>query len=133
SFAAASGRRVDLVLAAESSLVRISGNLPTQPQSSFPVTATASNGNDGDAVDQSVITTGTNFRADKRGLYALENTDLFNLVVIPPYTTAGDIEAQALADTISYVEEKRAVLIMDPPSGWSNLANAVTGAKGASF
>jgi len=133
SFGTASARRVDLVLAAESSLVRFSGNLPTQPQSSFPVTATATNGNDGDAVDQSVITTGTNFRADKRGLYALENTDLFNLVVIPPYTAAGDIEAQVLSDTVSYVEEKRALLIMDPPAGWTSIANAVAGAKAAAF
>jgi phage tail sheath protein FI len=133
SFATGSARRVDLVLAAESSLVRFTGNLPTQPQNSFPVTATASNGNDGDAIDQSVITTGTNFQADKRGLYALEQADLFNLVVIPPYTNAGDIEAQVLSDAIAYVEAKRAILIMDPPAAWSNLANAVTGAKAGSF
>jgi Bacteriophage tail sheath protein len=133
SFAPGSARRVDLVLAAQSTLVVFNGSLPTQPQSSFPVTATAANGNDGDAIDQSVITTGANFRDNKRGLYALENADLFNLVVIPPYTAAGDVEAQALADTISYVEEKRAVLVMDPPAGWTTLDNAVTGASAASF
>jgi phage tail sheath protein FI len=80
-----------------------------------------------------VITTGANFRDNKQGLYALENADLFNLVVIPPYTSAGDIDAQVLSDTIAYVEEKRAVLIMDPPSGWTSLDNGVTGASAASF
>jgi phage tail sheath protein FI len=133
SFAPSSGRRVDLVLAQQSSLVVMTGTLPTQPQSSFPVTATASGGNDGDPIEKSVITTGTNFRDDKRGLYALEKADLFNLVVIPPYTNTGEIEAQVLSDTISYVEEKRAVLIMDPPAAWSSVGNAVTGAKAGSF
>ena len=133
SFDPASARRVDLVLAAQSTLVTMTGTLPTQPQSSFPVTATASNGNDGNAIDASVITSGANFRSNKQGLYALENADLFNLVVIPPYTAGGDIDAQVLSDTIAYVEEKRAVLIMDPPAGWTTLDNAVTGASAASF
>ena len=86
SFAVASPRRVDLVLAAESTLVRSTGSLPTSPQSSFPVTATATNGNDGDPVDAALYTTGANLRTDKKGLYALENADLVNLLVIPPYT-----------------------------------------------
>ena len=34
------------------------GSLPTSPQSSFPVTATATNGNDGDPVDAPLFTTG---------------------------------------------------------------------------
>jgi len=80
-----------------------------------------------------VITTGTDFRANKQGLYALENADLFNLVVIPPYTSDGEIDANVLSDTIAYVEEKRAVLIMDPPAAWTSLDNAVSGASNAAF
>jgi phage tail sheath protein FI len=133
SFDTGSPRRVDLVLLQESNLVRMSGTLPTQPQSSFPVTQAAANGNDGNAVDQAVYTTGANLRTNKKGLYALEKADLFNLVVIPPYTSTGEIDAQVLADTISYVEERRAVMIMDPPAAWSSLDNAVTGASAASF
>jgi phage tail sheath protein FI len=133
SFAALSPRRVDLVLAADSSLVVVTGSLPTQQQSSFPVTQTASNGNDGDPIDGSVITTGANFRANKRGLFALENADLVNLLVVPPYTNTGEVESQVLADTISYAEERRAVMIMDPPAAWSSLDNAVTGASNAAF
>jgi phage tail sheath protein FI len=133
SFDPGSAREVDIVLAQQSTLVVMTGTLPTQPQTSFPVTATASTSNDGNPIDATVITTGTNFRDNKQGLYALENADLFNLVVIPPYTSGGDIDAQVLSDTIAYVEEKRAVLIMDPPSGWTSLGNAVTGASNAAF
>jgi phage tail sheath protein FI len=133
SFAAGSARRVDLVLANESTLVRQKGALPTQPQSSFPVTATASNGNDGDPVDAALFTTGANLRANKHGLYALENADLVNLIVIPPYTSGGDVDAQVLTDTIAYAVERRAVVIMDAPAGWTNVDNAVTGASAASF
>jgi phage tail sheath protein FI len=133
SFAPLSPRRVDLVLEAESTLVLQTGALPTQPQSSFPVTQAAANGNDGDAIEAGVITTGASFRANKKGLYALENADLVNLLVIPPYTTTGEIESQVLADAISYAEERRAVMIMDPPAAWTSLDNAVTGASSASF
>ncbi len=133
SYAAGSPRRVDLVLAAESSLVRVTGTLPTQPQSSFPVTANATNGNDGDPVDAPLYTTGANLRDNKKGLYALENADLVNLLVIPPYLSTGEIDSTVLTDTIAYAEERRAVVIMDPPAAWTSLDNAVTGASAASF
>ena len=133
SFAPLSARRVDLVLEAESTLVRMSGDLPTDPQSSFPVTEDATDGNDGAAVDQDDYTTGTDFRTDKRGLYALEKADLVNLIVVPPYTDDGEIEDQVLTDTISYAEERRAVMIIDPPAAWTSLDNAVTGGSAASF
>jgi Bacteriophage tail sheath protein len=127
SFAPGSARRVDLVLASQSSLVRTTGSLPTQPQSSFPQTATASNGNDGDPIDAGLFSGGT-LRANKRGLYALENADLVNLIVIPPYTSGGEIDSSVLADAISYAVERRAVVIIDPPAAWTSVDNAVTGA-----
>jgi phage tail sheath protein FI len=130
SFATTSPRRVDLVLTNESSLVRQSGSPPTQPQSSFPVDATASNGNDGDPIDNTVITGGT-LRANKKGLFALEKSDLFNLLVIPPYRSDGDVDGAVLTDAISYATERRAVVIVDPPVGgasaWSDIDKAVSG------
>jgi phage tail sheath protein FI len=133
SFASESPRRVDRVLAAESTLVRMTGSLPTQPQSSFPQTATATNGNNGAAVDATVYTTGSNLRTNKRGLYALEKADLVNLIVIPPYTGTGEVDSQVVSDTISYALERRAIVIMDPPAGWGTIDQAVTGASAASF
>jgi uncharacterized protein len=134
SFAPASPRRVDLVLENESKLVRQTGALPTSPQSSFPTTAAATGGNDGDPVDNTVFTGGT-LRANKKGLFALEKADLFNLLVIPPYRSDGDIDGGVLTDAISYATERRAVVIIDPPigggSGWTDLDKAVAG--GGSF
>ena len=127
SFATASPQRYDKVLANQSTLVVATGSLPTQPQSSFPVTANATGGNDGNPVDASLYTGGT-LQADKKGLYALENTDLVNIIVIPPYTSTGEIDSSVLTDTIAYAVERRAMMIVDPPVAWASLANAVTGA-----
>ncbi|MEO5577210.1 MAG: phage tail sheath subtilisin-like domain-containing protein [Gaiellaceae bacterium] len=133
SFAVGSPRRVDLVLAAESTLVRMTGALPTQPQSSFPVTQAAANGNDGNPLDKLLYTTGANLRANKKGLYALEKVDLVNLVVVPPYTAGNDVDSDVLADTISYATERRAVVVMGPPAAWLTIGDAETGATAASF
>jgi Bacteriophage tail sheath protein len=127
SFATGSPRRYDNVLKNQSTLVVSTGSLPTNPQSSFPVNATASGGNDGDPIDGTLFSGGT-LRADKRGIFALENADLVNIVVIPPYTSAGEIDSSVLADTISYAVERRAMVIIDPPAAFSSLDNAVTAA-----
>jgi phage tail sheath protein FI len=69
----------------------------------------------------------------KKGLYALEDADLVNLIVIPPYTAAGDVATLVITDAIAYAEARRAVMIMDPPSAWTTVTAAETGAKAASF
>ena len=126
-----SARRVDSVLANESSLVRVTPPLPTQAQSAPVTTGTFTNGNDGDPIDNTVITGGS-LRASKKGLFALEKADLFNLLVIPPYRTDGDIDAAVLTDAVAYATERRAMVIVDPPvgggAGWSDLDKAVAGA-----
>jgi phage tail sheath protein FI len=133
SFAPTSTRRVDLVLAQDSNLVVMTGELPTQPQSPFPTTATATNGNDGNPVDADVYTRGANLRLDARGLYALEHTDLVNLIVVPPYTSTGDVDESVLDDTIAYAAERRAVVIIDPVSTWNTADAALAGVTAESF
>jgi uncharacterized protein len=138
TYAANGSRRVDTILAQRSKLVRVTGDLPTQPQSTDTVTATATGGLDGGALTAAQLTTGAGLRAAKQGLYALEDADLVNLIVIPPYLdpgggqpiTAGSIDAQVLTDTIAYAEEdsRRAFVIVDPPAAWVDVATAVTGA-----
>lgn len=58
----------------------------------------------------------------QRGLHALEKlsaTDgLFNLLCIPPYTAAGDVDAGVVTAAAAYCEQRRAMLIVDPPAAW---------------
>ena len=149
TYATASTRRIDLVLASESRLVRwLPADPPVTPDPpaghpdphadppagsppgaewgddtlSTPVDAAVT---DGAALDASAFT-GSGFEAAKRGLYALEKADLFNLLVIPPI---GDETADAamtgiVADAAAYCEERRAMLLVDPPAGWRTAKNA---------
>ncbi|MEO7911033.1 MAG: phage tail sheath C-terminal domain-containing protein [Roseiflexaceae bacterium] len=54
----------------------------------------------------------------KQGLYALRKADLFNILCIPPYTPAGNVEPSLIAEAAVYCEKRRAMLLVDPPSGW---------------
>ena len=65
--------------------------------------------------------------ADKSGLYALDRVDLFNLLVIPPYTGSGDVDTSVISEAAVYCERRRAFLILDPPAAWSNVSMAVAG------
>ena len=49
--------------------------------------------------DRRALFSGGTLRADKRGIFALENADLVNIIVVPPYTSTGEINsARRLAD-----------------------------------
>jgi uncharacterized protein len=58
--------------------------------------------------------------AQKKGIYALEKTDLFNLLCIPPYLDGGDVETDIIARAAVYCEKRRAFLLVDPPSKWKS-------------
>ncbi len=60
--------------------------------------------------------------AEKTGVYALEQTDLFNLLCIPPDTRDGDTPGDVYRAAMRYCAERRAVLIVDPPADWRPLA-----------
>jgi Bacteriophage tail sheath protein len=58
-------------------------------------------------------------RAQKTGLYALEDVDIFNLLCLPGVTDGG-----LLAEVISYCDERRAFLIVDLPTSTDTLDEA---------
>jgi phage tail sheath protein FI len=59
---------------------------------------------------------------DKSGMYALENVDLFNVLCIPEATTLGGADMQALySEAETYVESRRAMLIVDIPASVSRV------------
>jgi phage tail sheath protein FI len=65
-----------------------------------------------------------NGQANKRGLYALERADIFNLLCIPPYTTAGGVETTLISEAAAYCEQRRAMLLVDPPVDWIDKSTA---------
>ena len=76
--------------------------------------------------------TGTGFQAQKKGLYALESVDLFNLLCLPPYKEdasgkPGDVDKSLIAKANAYCEKRRALLLVDPPSDWTDKDKAKAG------
>ncbi|HEX6288331.1 MAG TPA: phage tail sheath C-terminal domain-containing protein [Herpetosiphonaceae bacterium] len=144
-------RRLDNVLRQESSLARAFGALPGARPAASPPPASGSipagvvpagedpfsNTNStgvalvGNAADSQSLndTAYTGDRTNKRGLYALEKADLFNLLCIPPDTMDGDTTSAVYGSAMSYCVERRAMLIVDPPTGWD--ANPDTAAATA--
>lgn len=70
---------------------------------------------------------GTGFFDGKKGLYALENADLFNLLVIPPYNDDDEVDTAIVRAAAAYCERRRAVYIADTPAGWDTVSELTTG------
>lgn len=67
-------------------------------------------------------------RADKKGIYALEKVDLFNLMCLPGVSDSG-----ILMDAASYCQERRAFLIADAPKSADKLSSMVTTISGTAL
>lgn len=137
-------RTIAKVLEHESSLVSVDPKAPwafkpnpsgTLPKSNKPwwdddnaggfTPADANSGGDGGAL-QPTDYTGDEVR--KTGIYALEKADIFNLLVIPPDTDNGTTPTDPVLTTaLAYCERKRAILLVDPPSGWTHKNDARDG------
>ena len=140
-------RLVDKVVKNESDLVRVSGAVPSSRPAAHPdptagddawgdntpetnvKVQTSGGASDGKTIEEGDLT-GTGKEGDKQGLYALERADIFNLLCIPPYVTEGDIESTLIGTAASYCEKRRAMLLVDPPVGWTK-KDDVTAATGA--
>jgi phage tail sheath protein FI len=61
----------------------------------------------------------TGSRADKTGLYALEDADLFNILAIP-----GQTDVAVLAEAVAYCEERRSMMIVDMDASVNTLDEA---------
>jgi hypothetical protein len=80
------------------------------------------------AADSQPLTAGGDWEGNldqKTGLYALENTDLFNLLCIPPDNRDGTTPAGAYKKALEYCVRRRALLIVDPPADWPDAATAL--------
>ncbi len=80
------------------------------------------NGVDGGNIDDAEIL-GNEQR--KTGLHALDRWEAeFSLMVIPPLTRDLDVSPETLGEAARYCQSRRAMLIVDPPVGWTEPANA---------
>ncbi|MCP3061296.1 phage tail sheath subtilisin-like domain-containing protein [Myxococcus sp. K38C18041901] len=135
SIDAASARYYPTVLAQGSTLLRVR-TLPAtaaRPPAGTSTPLTADAGTNGNALTRTQFTTAAGLRADKKGLFALEKVDVFNLLCIAPHTLGGDIEADLATDAAAYCEERRAIFIADPPAAWDSVADAVAGFNSSSL
>jgi phage tail sheath protein FI len=138
-----SPQRLDKVLVAQSSLVRVSGDLPVaRPKATddgltpdqlkvppFPSdpdkaeTDPRSVGvKDADKVTIDNPLTAADYEGsagDKTGLYALDKTDLINLLCVPPDLADGNTDSSVYASALTYCVTRRAMLIVDPPTDWT--------------
>jgi len=118
--------RLDRVLAHQSNLVRVPLDKSGAPE--FPAnaphngdTGTGSGGADGNPLD---IMTYLGNQDQQTGMYLLDKTDLFNLMVIPPdsRTQPNDVDPFVLQAAAIYCTQRRAMLIVDPPAAWTDAA-----------
>jgi hypothetical protein len=131
-----SARRADRVLAAESDLVRVSkpAALPgTAVPSPHPAPAAGKSIWEDDAASSKVATAdlaldsapleATAYLGDaaaKTGMNALQKTDLFNLLCIPPDTRNGDTPITVWQGALAFCVARRAMVIIDAPAAWSS-------------
>jgi phage tail sheath protein FI len=122
---------------ANSSLVRASTPLPpgrpastSQPGVSFDTAYVghAQDGYDGtELTDYDLIGSATR----KKGLFALNTVDHFDLLYMPPPARHGDIGAAAILAADLYCRSRGSMLITDPPESWDSAESAVAGVRGS--
>ena len=142
-------RRVDRVLMQKSILVRIPGNQPL-PRNDSPnkhsgaitdpdvwtndgKSTAAKTGIADDAVDSAPLTSVEYIgsQAAKSGMYMLDKVDLFNLLCIPADVRGGDLPDDVYQEALTYCYTKRrAMLIVDPKAGWTNVMTVGAGVSG---
>ncbi|MDE2628220.1 MAG: phage tail sheath family protein [Burkholderiales bacterium] len=140
SISATHPRFATAVLKQASQLLRGPATIAAQPTASGAPAATATDpfddpsatamtvgaNPDGSAITATQLHSGVNLRANKQGLYQLEKADLFNLLVIAPYTADTDLAKADWDAVVSYAHDRRAMVLVDAPSSWANASAATT-------
>ncbi|MBW4528036.1 MAG: phage tail sheath subtilisin-like domain-containing protein [Phormidium tanganyikae FI6-MK23] len=126
SIASESPRFYQTVIREEAELIDLANNtvITTRPEA---VSGNADGGTDGDNITVDEVTN-DNLADNRQGLYALDKADLFNLLCIPPLIRGEDVPVDTVyAKAAEYCKKRRALLIVDPPSTWTTIADAVAG------
>jgi uncharacterized protein len=120
-------RFISTILEQQSELVRVKTLTTDRPSVTTGFAAASSNGNDGGVISDTQLTN-SSLEADRKGMYALDKADLFNILCIPPLTRTTDVDMNTtLVNAVQYCKRKRAMLIVDPPATWTSPDTARTG------
>ena len=124
-------RSIDKILESGSKLVRVHGNLPqnrpvehADPDQDNPLWKdnVTSSGVTNPATDRDgtyvAASEYISHRVEKRGIYALEKADLFNILCIPPNEDNGNLTSSIWDTAAAFCEQKRAILLVDPQMDW---------------
>ncbi len=119
----------------DSRLVRVQGSVPSERPTRTPPAAsgavigyTPSNpdGDDGGPItDYDIIGSAQS----RTGIFALEAAPDINMLCVPPLTREHDVGLSTLLVAGRFCREKRALLIVDPPSDWASAASALDGMR----
>ena len=119
----------------ESRLARVQGSVPTERPARTPPAAsgavigyTPSNpdGDDGGPITDYDVIGSAQLRT---GIFALEAAPDINMLCVPPLTREHDVGLSTLLVAGRFCREKRAMLIVDPPSEWASSAAALDGMR----
>jgi uncharacterized protein len=118
-----------------SRLVRVHGGVPSERPARTPAAASGavigytcsnSDGDDGGPItDYDVIGSAQS----GTGIFALAAAPEINLLCIPPLTREQDVGLSTLLVAGRFCRERRAILIIDPPSAWASSAAALDGMR----
>jgi uncharacterized protein len=124
---------------AQSALIRLVGEVPaerpdrTLDPASGLATAYVNLNSDGDdgapLTDYDLIGSSE----DHTGIFALHHAEVFNFLCVPPLSRDLDVGPSALLVAARYCKERRALLIVDPPSGWETADEALVGLRDWNF
>lgn len=127
-----SPRFVAAVLDQESALVGVRGAIPvTRPVAVDDAALSGGGavvfvpfvgGDDGAPVGGTDIAA-PDLESQRRGLYALDNADLFNLLCIPPFADTNDVDQSTWDAAVAYCVRRRAVVLVDPPAAWDEASD----------
>ena len=98
------------------------GGNPGKGAAAKPPYVKGAGGMDGDKLDMARY---LGSEAEKKGLYALLKTDIFNMLVISPLALDTDLPDGVLSAAAALCERRRAILLVDPPSSWTSVQTVV--------
>jgi uncharacterized protein len=88
-----------------------------------------------DIAESAELSDGTYLQAqdEKKGIYALAQADLFNILCIPPDTREGDTSSSVYQAALAYCVARRAMLLVDSPRSWNTAPLTLLGAPAQSL